>query len=127
MFDGDLESVSDFLNSAWSTGTGSVMTLYEPHLAERGNATAQEAADVHIRYVNSMEGNFQIGGPIMSQNATGTWDNAKKWYTVGFTMYSLGLKLEYSVQSAHFRTSMSLARRVALSTSYPSRCTELIP
>lgn len=82
MFDGDQESVDDFLMSAWSTGAASVMTLYEPHLAERGNATAQEAADVHIRYVNSIEGNSQIGGPIMSQDATGTWDKAKKWYTV---------------------------------------------
>jgi len=82
MFDVDLGSVSDFLNSAWSIRAGPVMTLYEPHLAERGNATAQEAADVHLKYVNSMEKTFQIGGPIMSQDATGTWDSAKKWYTV---------------------------------------------
>lgn len=44
--------------------------------------TAEAAATIHKDVMNVMEGVYKIGGPVMSQDTTGSIEVAKKWYTV---------------------------------------------
>jgi len=104
LFGGDNDTVNGFraAEQEWGFGVSSVMSLYEPHvssarpaehvlladkhfilqLGERANITAERAATIHKEVMNVMKGVYKIGGPVMSQDSTGSIEVAKKWYTV---------------------------------------------
>lgn len=49
---------------------------------------ADRAAAVHKQVMNTMGGVYKIGGPVMSQDTTGSIEVAKKWYTVSVFVIS---------------------------------------
>lgn len=88
---------------SWPESTKSLISLYEPQVSlqctpyaplqlisiawlqldMRGNLTVAEAVAVQQKLSNeTVLSEMKIGGPVMSQDLSGTMDAAKGWYSV---------------------------------------------